>query len=285
MSGPGFFGRTVMLRSILMRYFGLLAFGLLGVGSVGCQTTAGCSACDSQPVSPCAAAVAKPACQTDIHCQQAKPAKVVCTDCCPPTPTLMQQLQGSSLFGTSRCDGCDRCGRRQAAGCCPSVMKSSCQPCSPATPVAPAETERPAQLPATVQQPCPCVDGKTVVVHQIATSPAAPVELQPVSLTESAVGTATAAELPAPTQAAGEQQIMLGVLHFNPRNKIWRLRYVAAGDDDDAQGGVVTLRGVEPFAHQLKSGMTVSVRGGLVHSQTKSLAPDFAVSEVRLVNE
>lgn len=85
--------------------------------------------------------------------------------------------------------------------------------------------------------------------------------------------------LPEVASTAGETQTLFGTIVYNSRSKLWRLRFANAAEDDPF-GGVVTLRGIEPFAHGLRDGMQVSVRGELVHAQTQSLNPDFAVRDV-----
>jgi hypothetical protein len=94
----------------------------------------------------------------------------------------------------------------------------------------------------------------------------------------------TEAMLPPVAAVQGDQLTLVGALVHNPRTNLWRLRFIGASDDD-AFGGVVTLRGHERFLGTMKDGQTVAVKGGLVHAQTKSLNPDFAVSDVKVVGQ
>lgn len=80
------------------------------------------------------------------------------------------------------------------------------------------------------------------------------------------------------------RQTLVGTLQYDAKSNVWRLRYVSA-NADDRQVGEVTLRGIEPYVNSLKDQLTVSVRGEVTATATKSIAPDFNVSEVNIVGQ
>lgn len=74
-----------------------------------------------------------------------------------------------------------------------------------------------------------------------------------------------------------------GQLQYLHSKQQWRVRY-ASCDVEDVYGGVVTLRGVEHLADQLKDGSTVHIQGQLVHPDGKRPSPEYQVYDLKNVN-
>jgi hypothetical protein len=75
---------------------------------------------------------------------------------------------------------------------------------------------------------------------------------------------------------------LVGELHYNPRQGIWRLRFAAA-DEEDRYGGSVTLTEMSRRMQGYQSGQRVRVEGALVNPESHDVSPAYRVREVRPV--
>lgn len=129
-----------------------------------------------------------------------------------------------------------------------------------------------AQAPINVEQSAPPVQPTPRTIEPTAAPAAAPVaEKNP----------------PNATQAAGtynspDYSILFGMLDYNARRGIWKLRYADAGQED-RYGGCVTLEGVGRQMSEFKSGQMVRVEGCLVDPNSQVPSPAYRVRDVRPV--
>jgi hypothetical protein len=80
-----------------------------------------------------------------------------------------------------------------------------------------------------------------------------------------------------------DYSILFGVLDYNARRGVWRLRYADAGEED-RYGGCVTLDGVGRQMEGYVAGQFVRVEGTLVDASSHGISPAYRVKDMRQAN-
>jgi hypothetical protein len=152
-------------------------------------------------------------------------------------------------------------------------------------------TSAPVAAPVTTPSPTQTPVAVPIITTGAAVTPTA--AATPSVVTAPAVTTATSTTAPtasAPQEGAAPQyynspdySILFGVLDYNARRGIWRLRFADAGDED-RYGGCVTLDGVSRQMDGYTSGQFVRVEGALVDSSSRAISPDYRVKAMRPAN-
>jgi hypothetical protein len=163
-----------------------------------------------------------------------------------------------------------------------------------------APPAQPAPVPVIVQKPvltergatpAPAVAPKPVLTER-GTSPAPSKWVMPQAqvidhvptpvITTPAPAATTSTSTAPPYYNSPDYSILFGVLDFNRRTGVWRLRYADAGDED-RYGGCVTLDGVGRQMQEFASGQTVRIEGALVDTESRDVSPAYRVKEMRPV--
>jgi hypothetical protein len=144
----------------------------------------------------------------------------------------------------------------------------------------PAPTPTPVSLPATVPVPTAASAPVAVATPVITSGPVATATPAPTHLHETRVASAPSEQTAPKYYNSPDYSILFGVLDFNARRGIWRLRYADAGDED-RYGGCVTLDGVGRQMDGYASGQFVRVEGALSDAESKAINPAYRVKDMR----